>query len=47
MKLVACSRQLFPHEEDQHLHELEHEIHEIAKAKGDTIENYSLSLHEF
>lgn len=45
MKLIWYSRALFPHFQDDHLDELEREIHHIAKLKGDTLETYS--LHEF
>jgi len=45
MKLIYYSKAAFPHHKDDHLDELEREIHEIAKKKGDRLESYS--LHEF
>lgn len=40
MKLIWTAKKLFPKHSDNHLDELEQEVYEIAKRKGDSLEEY-------
>ncbi|XP_067950817.1 putative glutathione-specific gamma-glutamylcyclotransferase 2 [Watersipora subatra] len=46
MKLIWCNRKLFPGNHDNHLNNLEEEVNEIAKRKGESLEKYKYeNLH--